>query len=380
MKLAVLLRRHPRLLLATLLLLLLAAASSMLTTTPEAAPASGKEKPAAALTVSLAKPRHQRWPLTISANGSISAWQEACIGAEIGGLRLADLLVETGDRVHKGQTLARLQDQTVRAELAQAEASLSEASATLQEASANAARARRVQGKGTLSEQQSTAYLLAEKAARARVAGQQALVEQARLRLAQTRITAIDDGTITSRQATLGAVVQVGDELFRLNRGDRLEWRAELPATELTQIRPGMRVQLRTSTDQQLQGRVRRIAPTLEASSRTGLVYVDLPADQGARAGMFAHGEIELGQIDVLTVPQGALLLRDGFYYLFLLGNDHRLIQTKVTTGARQGDAIAILDKIPADALVVDSGVGFLNDGDLVHIATPGLFASATGE
>lgn len=376
MKLAVLLRRHPRLLLAMLLLLPLAAVGVILTTTPAAVPANSATEPAAALTVSLVTPRRQHWPMTISANGSISAWQEAIVGAEIGGLRLAALLVEIGDRVQKGQTLARLQDQTVRAELAQAEASLDEACATLQEASANADRARRVQGKGTLSEQQATAYLLAEKTARARVAGQQALVELARLRLAQTLITATDDGTLTSRQATLGAVVQTGDELFRLNRGDRLEWRAELPAAELTQIHPGMTVQIRTTAEQRLDGKVRRVAPTLDANSRTGLVYVDLTSTPDARAGMFARGEIELGQVEVLTVPQRALLLRDGFYYLFLLGRDNRLIQTKVTTGTRRGDEIAILGDLPADAQVVDSGVGFLNDGDRVRISSLGTAAA----
>lgn len=378
MKLAVLLRRQPRLLLAALLLLLLATTGMMLTATP--APASNPDAPAAALTVTLATPRHQRWPLTISADGSISAWQEASVGTEIGGLQLASLLVEVGDHVHKGQLLATLQDQTLRAELAQAEAGLDEVSSTLLEASANASRARRVQGKGTLSEQQATAYLLAEKAAKARLAAQQALVAQARLRLAQTRIMAPDDGTLTRRLATLGAVVQVGDELFRLNRDDRLEWRAELPAAELAQTRPGMTVQIRTAAGQPLTGRVRRVAPTLDASSRTGLVYIDLPRVQDVRAGMFAHGEIELQQAEVLTVPQSALLLRDGFNYLFLLGHDHHLCQTKVTTGARHGDSIAILSLIPADARIVASGVGFLNDGDLVHIASAAHPASTTGE
>jgi len=361
MKLAVVLHRHPRLTLATLLLLGLAATG-------------------AALTVSVTRPRTQRWPMTLSANGSITAWQEAVVGAEIGGLRLTELRGEVGDRVSKGQLLARLQDATVRAELAQTQASLAEAQAAWQEATANADRARRVQGKGTLSEQQATAYLVAEKAAQARVAGLQAAVENARLRLAQTRILAPDDGTLTQRLATLGAVVQTGDELFRLNRGDRLEWRAELPAAELAQIHPGMSAQLSTSAGQPLTGTVRRVAPTLDTLSRIGLVYVDLAATPHARAGMFAHGEIALGQAEVVTVPQRALLLRDGFHYLFLLADDQSLTQLKVTTGARRGDEIAILSPLPSDAQVVDSGVGFLNDGDRVRVSALGTSAaSGTG-
>ncbi len=376
MKLAVLLRRHPRLSLAGILLLLLAGSYVWLKPSApslKAAPTAAS----AALTVSVIKPRQQNWPMTLSANGSISAWQEAVVGAEIGGLRLTELYVDIGDRVHKGQPLAHLQDETVRAELAQTQASLDEAAAMLQEATANADRARRVQGKGTLSEQQSTTYLVAERAAKARVAGLQAAVQNGRLRLAQTRITAPDDGTITSRLATLGAVVQTGDELFRLNRGDRLEWRAELPAAELAQIKVGMPVHITTTAEQQLTGTVRQVAPTLDANSRTGIVYVDLTAGQAARAGMFAHGEIELGQQEVLTVPQSALLLRDGFHYLFEIGADNTLSQTKVEPGLRQGDEIAITDGLTPSTSVVNSGVGFLTDGDKVRVST---LTPGTGE
>ena len=376
MKLAVLLRRHPRLSLVGILLLLLAGLYVWLQPSPPSLTAAPTAAPAA-LTVSVIKPRQQNWPMTLSANGSISAWQEAVVGAEIGGLQLTELRVDIGETVRKGQLLAHLQDETVRAELAQSEASLDEATAMLQEATANADRARRVQGKGTLSEQQATAYLVAERAAKARVAGLQAAVQNARLRLDQTRITAPDNGTITARQATLGAVVQTGDELFRLNRGDRLEWRAELPAAELAQIKPGMPVHITTTAEQQLTGTVRRVAPTLDTTSRTGIVYVDLTAGQSARAGMFAHGEIELGQQEVLTVPQSALLLRDGFHYLFEIGVDNTLNQTKVQPGLRRGDEIAITDGLAPSTSVVNSGVGFLNEGDKVRVST---LTPGTGE
>ena len=376
MKLAVLLRRHPRLSLVGILLLLLAGLYVWLQPSPPSLTAAPTAAPAA-LTVSVIKPRQQNWPMTLSANGSISAWQEAVVGAEIGGLQLTELRVDIGETVRKGQLLAHLQDETVRAELAQSEASLDEATAMLQEATANADRARRVQGKGTLSEQQATAYLVAERAAKARVAGLQAAVQNARLRLDQTRITAPDNGTITARQATLGAVVQTGDELFRLNRGDRLEWRAELPAAELAQIKPGMPVHITTTAEQQLTGTVRRVAPTLDTTSRTGIVYVDLTAGQSARAGMFAHGEIELGQQEVLTVPQSALLLRDGFHYLFEIGVDNTLNQTKVQPGLRRGDEIAITDGLAPSTSVVNSGVGFLNEGDKVRVTT---LTPGTGE
>lgn len=333
-----------------------------------------KDKPAVAakpaLTVSTVRPEVAEWPQRISASGSIAAWQEAIVGAEIGGLRLTEVAVDVGDRVRKGQQLASLQRDTVSAEREQTRASMAEAEAALAEAQANANRARQIEASGALSAQQIAQYLTGELTAKARVDVLKARLKSDDLRLAQTQVLAPDDGTITARAATLGAVVQPGQELFRLIRRDRLEWRAELPAADLAQVRPGMVVHLTTAARNKVGGRVRMVAPTLDAQTRNGLVYVELEGKGAASAGMFASGEIELGRGKVLTVPQSAVLLRDGFSYVFRVGQDNRVIQTKVGVGQRQGDRVAVQSGLEADSPVVGSGVGFLADGDLVHVVT----------
>lgn len=332
----------------------------------KAAPSAAK----AALTISTVLPVRAEWPQQLTANGSIAAWQEAIVGSEIGGLRLIDVLVNVGDRVRKGQELARLQSDTLAAEHEQTRASMAEAEATLADARSNANRARKTGDSGAFSEQQIAQYLTAELTAQARVDGLKARLKSDQLRLAQTRILAPDDGTISARNATLGAVLQSGQELFRLIRRDRLEWRAELPAADLPRIKPGMRVTLSAAGTAKVSGKVRMIAPTLDPQTRTGLVYVDLNGSGEARPGMFARGEIELGRRAVLTVPQSAVLLRDGFSFVYRVGADKRLIQTKVSVGQRVGELIAITGGLAADAPIVNTGVGFLADGDLVRIVT----------
>ena len=378
MSLIALVRRHPRLTLLLSLVVVVIVFWTQAGTKPVATTTAEDNK--ATLSVTVTRPRVQQWPLQVRANGNITAWQEAVVGTEIGGLRLTELLVDVGDRVHKGQLLARLQQQSVAAELAQSQATLAEAVAALAEATANAQRARRVKGKGTMSEQQTANYLTAELTARARVDALRARVHSDEIRLAQTQVVAPDAGTISSRTATLGSVVQTGDELFRLIRGDRLEWRAELPAAELAMIAPGMPVTLTSSGNQTLTGKVRRIAPTLDAQSRNGLVYVDLSPNTQARAGMYARGEIILGQQAMQTLPQSALLLRDGFHYLFVLEKDQSLRQIKVTPGRRQGNEVAVLSGVDSDWQIVDSGVGFLNDGDRVKVVAPVVTAQASGQ
>ena len=160
--------------------------------------------------------------------------------------------------------------------------------------------------------------------------------------------------------------------MFRLIRRYRLEWRAELPAADLDRIKPGMPVNLTTASKRPVAGRVRVVAPTLDAQTRNGIVYVDLEAAKGANvgasAGMFARGEIEVGKTKVMTLPQSAVLLRDGYSYVFRLGQDNRVTQTKVATGQRVGERVAISGGLEPGTVVVASGVGFLSDGDLVRV------------
>ncbi len=321
-----------------------------------------------ALTVSTVTPALAEWPNQLTANGSIAAWQEAIVGAEIGGLRLTEVLVNVGDRVRKGQELARLQSDTLSAEYEQTRASLKEMEASLAEAIANANRARKIESRGALSAQLTLQYLTGEKTALARVDSLKARLKADQLHLGQTHITAPDDGTISARSATLGAVAQSGEELFRLIRRDRLEWRAELPAADLVLIKRGMAVTITTTGQKKVSGKVRMVAPTLNPQTRTGLVYIDLNHNGDALAGMFAHGEIELSKSSALTLPQSAVMLRDGFSYVLRVGEDNRVIQTKVTVGRRLGDLIEIISGLANNVRVVNSGVGFLTDGDTVRI------------
>ena len=136
----------------------------------------------------------------------------------------------------------------------------------------------------------------------------------------------------------------------------------------------------------ELKGRVRMIAPTVDPLTRSALVYVDLPNTFGptpsspppkpneapklgaqVRAGMFAKGEFDLGSSDGLTVPQQAVVIRDGFSYVFVVQADRHVRQVKVQAGRRLGDRVEVLAGVTLDLELVASGAGFLNDGDLVN-------------
>ena len=327
-----------------------------------------------ALTVTTVTPQQVLLPVTLVANGNIAAWQEASIGAEASGLRVAEVLVNVGDRVRRGQVLARFAGETVRAEAAQARASLAEAEAAAADAANNAARARTLQQTGAMSASQINQYLTAEKTAQARVEAARAQLQQQQARLNQTQVLAPDDGVISARTATVGAVVGNVAELFRLIRKGRLEWRAEVTSSELGRITVGTRALVTAPSGARLEGRVRTIGPTVDPQSRIAIVYVDVkplpgPAAGSARAGMYARGEFDLGAQPALTVPQQALVVREGFNYVLRVLPDNRVAQVKVQIGRIAGDRLEVVSGLAPDARIVASGGGFLNEGDLVRVA-----------
>jgi RND family efflux transporter MFP subunit len=341
------------------------------------------------LTVATVAPQRVQLPIALAANGNIVAWQEAVIGSEANGLRLKEVRVNVGDAVKAGQVLAVFASETVNADVAQARAAVAEAKATASDAAANAARAQTLQKTGALSVQQINQYSTTADTAKARVESAQATLDAQQLRMVQTRVLAPDDGVISSRTATVGSVVGVGTELFKLIRKGRLEWRAEVTSAELGRLAPGTKVKVTAPSGATLEGSVRMIAPTVDPQTRNALVYVDLPvaADSAmpVKAGMFAHGEFVLGASAAVTVPQQAVLLRDGFSYVFQLrdrsGDTGHVSQFKVQTGRRLGEQVEIVEGLAADAQVVVRGAAFLTDGDLVRVvdeASPAAVPGAT--
>ena len=333
----------------------------------------GKAATKPALTVTTAPPETTRLPIRLAANGNITAWQEAVVGAESAGLRLTEVRVNVGDMVKAGQVLATFSTDTVQADVAQARASVLEAQANAADAAANAERARSLQSSGALSAQQINQFLTLEKTAKARAAVAQAVLGAQQLRNRQTQVLAPDSGVISARTATVGAVVPTGAELFRLIRQGRLEWRAEVTSSELGRVQTGTPATIRPASGGELRGRVRMVAPSVDPLTRSALVYVDLPASAGksspAKAGMFARGEFDLGATDALTIPQRALVVRDGFNYVFRLGEGNRVSQVKVQTGRLAGERVEVVSGLPPDARIVVNGAGFLNDGDVVRLA-----------
>jgi HlyD family secretion protein len=305
----------------------------------------------------------------ITANGTVYAWQEIVVGPEVGGYLVAAVNVEVGDRVRKGQALVQLSEDLLAADVASKHANLDQAQASLENAESAYRRAQSLSGSGALSQSDLDKLRAEELAARARLAVTKAELQASELRLRHTRVTAPDDGVISARNVNVGQVAQVGVEMLRLLRKGRVEWRAEIPESRIREIRVGQNVKLTTADGAQLDGKVRAIAPTVESSTRASLVYVDIPSTGGAaRPGMFARGEILLGQSTASMVPLSSVVTQDGYTYVFVVSDQQRVARRRVETGAVHDTQIEIVAGVQPGERIVDKGAGFLKDGDHVRV------------
>lgn len=338
------------------------------------APAAQASAPAPALTVALGMARIQLWPTTIEASGAVAAWQETIIGGQIGGLQIREVLVNVGDQVRQGQLLARFDATAPRVELSRLVAALRQAQAGRDQAEANRARAQSLAASGAISAQEVLRYATEAAAAQAAMEAAEAAVAAQREQLRYVEVRASDDGLVISRAATVGSVGGVGQELFRLIRYGRLEWRGELTAEQLAKASARSAVTLTLPDGSVAKARVRQAAPALNAETRLGLLYADLVDPASARAGMYVRGRIDLPPAPALTVPATSVVLRDGRNYLFgvsAVGGHLTVRQHEVVIGRRFGAEVELLSGGPADGKFVISGGGFLKAGDVVHEARP---------
>ena len=331
---------------------------------------SGASAAKPSMTITVEKPTTSSVGLMLDANGNVTAWQEASVGAEVSGLRLASVTANVGDRVRKGQVLATFVTATADADILQGKAAVMQAEANYENAKADADRARSIEDTGALSKSQIAQYLTAEKVGKAQWEAAKAAYSASEIRLGNTSVKAPDDGVISARSATVGGVVGAGQELFRMVRQGRMEWRGEVTPSEVGRVKLGQEVHVTLATGTELTGKVRAISPTADLQTRNIIVYVDLPRHEELTAGTFAKGRFVLGESPALTVPATAIVVRDGHNYVFVVGADNKATQRKVQTGRRVGDRVEVVDGLTAEEGVAVKGAGFLNEGDLVKVVT----------
>lgn len=319
-------------------------------------------------TVTVSAALLQNLPRTVTASGTISAWEEVPVGAETGGLTATAVYVDEGRYVRQGQPLVQLNDALLRAQLRQQQAAVQTAEANAARDQAALGRAQELKERGFLSQASLDTALANQRASTANVAAARASLSETQTRLAQATIRAPVSGLVISRNVTRGQIVSPGTELFRIVRDGRLELDAQVPETDLGLVRAGQTAVISSDQVGETTGTVRIVTPEVNAQTRLGVARISLSGGGGFRPGMFGRARIDVGASPAVTVPTAAVLYRENRPGVYILDNESRARFRPVTIQTRAREWTAV-DGVPAGARVIVQGAGFLGEGDRVRIA-----------
>ncbi len=339
-------------------------------------PKSEEKAGAGGQTVTVVTASSQNLDRTVTASGTVSAWEEVPIGSETGGLTATAVLVDEGSYVRQGQPLVQLNTAVLSAQVRQQQAALQTAQANAARDDAALARAQELKERGFLSQASLDTALANQRSSTAGVAQARASLSQSQTQLSQATIRAPVSGLIISRSVTRGQIVSAGTELFRVVRDGRLELDARVPETELGLVRAGQAATVSSDQAGQTPGQVRIVTSEVDAETRLGVARIALTSPGALRPGMFARATINVGARPAMTVPTPSLLYRDNKAGVFIMTGPNTVRFQPVTVLSRSEAQIAV-EGLPASARVVVEGAGFLAEGDTVRIVAPRSTAPA---
>lgn len=314
----------------------------------------------------------------VIATGTIVPWQDLSIGTEISGLKVVDVPVDEGDMVKAGQLLAQIDKTVVSAQLRHAEAVVKEAEANLRYALTDSQRAKELIARGNISPQTAEDRETKALAADARLAMAKAERDQMKARVVASSVVAPDDGYISKRSVLIGDVVAAGRELFRMVRDSRLELNAEVPETDIGLVAEGQQVRVLRDHLGPITGTVRLVGPTVDPQTRLGTVHVALPPNAGLKSGMFARAEIMTSRAVAAAIPEASLVWRNDKANVFVITKKDHVELRQIETGGRQDGWVEVISGLGPGDHVVDTGAGFLHDGDRVLIRTADARSTST--
>jgi HlyD family secretion protein len=316
------------------------------------APTAAKPADASARTVSVARVETRALGGGFKASGQLIPREEAAVGSELSGYRVAQVFVEEGAWVKAGQPLAQLDNTLLRAQIAQQ-------SAVAAQAEAEAKRVTGLDGQGVLSQEQIESRRYAAKA-------QAAALAELQTRDRRMTITAPVAGRVLERTVRPGDVAGGAAPWFRIARDGLVELNAEISEADLSNVRVGQAVRVTIPGGATVSGAVRIISPLIDTTTRLGRVRVRLPLREDLRTGGVASAEFGASGALVAAVPEAALRLDAEGASLMAVDDQNRARQISVKTGLRAGGWVQLIDGPAVGTRVLLGGSAFTLDGDKV--------------
>lgn len=331
--------------------------------------AGSGDKAAQAQVVTVVVPGATTITGTITASGTIAARREMPVGVAGEGGQIVSVLVDAGDWVKAGQVLAVIDRSVQSQQIASQAANVEVAAADARLAQANLDRALKLVERGFISKADVDRLTATRDAAVARVRVARASLGELGARAARLNIVAPAAGLVLTRAAEPGQIVSPGSGvLFSMARDGQMEMQARLAESDLARLAVGASAKVvPVGSERTFDGQVWQLAPTIDQTSREGIVRIALPYDLALRPGGFATATLASGTVTAPLLPESAILSDDKGTFVYVIGSDNKAERRPVKTGGVSARGITVIEGLSGRERVVLRAGGFLNPGDKVQ-------------
>lgn len=247
---------------------------------------------------------------TVRFTGTTQPIDQTIVKARVAG-RLAEVLVREGDKVTKGQVLARFEATELQAKVNERQSAVDAARADARWTTRDRADKEQLASRNIVSQSAADQARSAAESRTSMVAVAEAQLDVARKNLADAEVKAPFDGVVGERIANQGESLPIDGKILALLDTSHVEIAAQMPAADVVRLRVGLAAiaTLEGFGDKPFNGRITRISPTTQAGSRSIPVYVEiLDRDEGLRGGLFGMGKVTIAETErAFAVPAAAM-------------------------------------------------------------------------
>lgn len=361
-------RRRALIIGAVIVLLAVIGATFLFGKGEETAPATAQEAQALP-TVTVIVPGSHQVATTISANGTLAARRDMPVGVSGEGGMVSRVLVEPGQWVGAGQTLAVIERSVQSQEAQQLAAGIEVARADARLAQSELDRAEALVARGFVSKADIDRKRATRDAAEARVRVAQAQLGQIRARIGRLDVRAPAAGLVLDRMVEPGQVVSAGSgALFRVAMGGEMELKARLSQEDLARIQIGVPATVTpVGSTRTFTGKVWQVSPVIDPVNRQGEARIALAYDPLLRPGGFAGADLVAGRVDAPMLPESAVQSDAKGNFVYVIGADDKVVRKDVKVGQVADAGVPIIAGLAGNERVVQSAGAFLNPGDKVR-------------
>ena len=317
--------------------------------------------------LSMASPAIQS---AILASGEIEAAQTAGISTRVMG-RITDIFVKTGDRVSKGQLLARVWDEDIKAKRAQADAMIAEAEGAYVSAQKDYERFNNLYRQESATAKELDNVTLHYNSARARVNAAKQMRSEVNAMLSYSSLTAPFAGVITQKLAEEGSIANPGMPILTIEQHGVLQVSASIAESDISNIHMGDVTTIHIkSTGKRFDGKVIQINPSSQFSGGQYIIKIGIPETEtkDVYAGMFTSISIpvkdtSLRKNDAVMVPETVIISRDGLTGIYTVSANNLAQLRWIRLGKTYGDKVEVISGLSRNEKFISSSEGKLYNG-----------------